>query len=456
MADTAQTPPTAPAPKLPAPAVAPVGVRRPSSDYRRIAMIGLALILFTFGILGGWAAFAPLGSAVIGHGVIAVESNRQTIQHLEGGIVRKILVREGDPVRAGQVLFELDPVQPSANVEITRNQLFTLLARADRLSAERDHLGAVRFSPEVLAKQNDPIVAKAIEDELRQFQERRASVAGQVAILESRAGQYREQIGGIDAQLAGMRDQVKLLDDELQGLTELYQKDLVPKPRLLAVQRERANVQSSIGRLIGEKAQAQKAVGEATLQARQTRQQFDQEAVKELADIQAQTADLREKYTVAEDVAKRISVTSPVTGTAQNLHVFTEGAVVRSAEPLVDIVPSHGDFVIHAQFSPNDVDSLHPGMKAELRFPAFHSRNIPVIDGAVASVSHDRLVDEGTHQPYFLVIIRLHDKNLPQEMRGKLVAGMPAEVVVPTGERTALEYIFNPLTSALRKTGREE
>ncbi len=456
MTDPVQISPN-PGPRPPVPANDDPSVHaRPSADYRKIALVGIGLIVFTFVILGGWAAFAPLGSAVIGHGTIAVETNRKTIQHLEGGIVRKINVREGDQVKAGQVLFELDPVAPTANVEITRNQLFTLLARADRLTAERDHRPAVTFSPEVLAQRSEPNVAKAILDESRQFQERRASVQGQVAILEARAGQYREQIGGIEAQMAGMREQLKLLDDELEGLNELYQKDLVPKPRLLAVQRERASVQSGVGRLIGEKAQAQKAIGESLLQARQIRQQFDQDVAKELADIQAQIADIREKYTVAADVAKRIRIPSPITGTAQNLRVFTEGAVIRSAEPLVDIVPARGDFVIQAQFSVSDVDSLHPGMKAELRFPAFHARNIPVIDGKVGTVSRDRLVDEATHTPYFLVIIHLRDQNLPEALKGKLVAGMPAEVIVPTGERTALEYIFNPLTSALRKTGREE
>jgi HlyD family type I secretion membrane fusion protein len=145
-----------------------------------------------------------------------------------------------------------------------------------------------------------------------------------------------------------------------------------------------------------------------------------------------------------------------VDGTAQNLHVFTQGAVIRTAEPLVDIVPDHREFVINAQFSPNDVDSIHPGQKAELRFPTFHSRTMPVIQGKISTVSSDRLIDEATHAPYFLVIVKLNERALPAEVRGKLVAGMPAEVVIPTGDRTVLEYLFNPLTNALRKTMREK
>lgn len=419
-------------------------------------MIGLVVIAVTFGVFGLWAAFAPLGSAVIGQGFIAIETNRKTIQHLEGGIVRKILIREGQKVKAGDVLFELDPLQPTASLEITRTQLFTLLARADRLVSERDGLASIRFSPEVLAEQDNPLVKQAMFDETRQFQERRATLAGQVSILRTRAAQFREQIGGIDRQQAGMEEQVRLLEDELEGLRQLYEKNLVPRPRLLALERERAQIQSQIGRAIGERAQAEKAIGEANLQVEQIQQQFHQDIAKELADIQAQTAELREKFAVAQDVARRVKITSPVSGAVQNLRVFTEGAVIRSAEPLVDVVPAQGGFEIHAQFSPNDVDSLHPGMLAELRFPSFHTRNIPMIEGRISTVSRDRLYDEATRTPYFLATVHLTEANLPKELEGKLVAGMPAEVVVPTGARTALQYLFNPLTNSLRKAMREE
>jgi HlyD family type I secretion membrane fusion protein len=431
-------------------------IARPSDNYQRLAKIGFGLIIFTFGILGLWAAFAPLSSAVVGSGTVTTESNKKTIQHLEGGIVRKIMVHEGDHVQAGQVLFELDPVQANAGLEIVRNQLFTLLARADRLNSERSHFSAVRFSPEVLAQIGDPVVRQAVEDEKRQFHERLGTVTGQVEILESRVGQYREQIEGIDQQRASMEEQVGFLTEELSGLNELYSKNLVPKPRLLALEGQRSQIKGGIGRALSEKAQAQKAIGEAALQARQIRQQFDQDIAKELADIQVQTTDLRERYTVASDTAKRVKIVSPVSGTAQNLRFFTEGAVVRSAEPMVEIAPDKGDMVIHAQFSPTDVDSVHPGMVAELRFSSFHDRSIPIIMGKVSTISQDRLVDEASHTPYFLVIVNIKDSDIPAGIKSRLKAGMPAEVVVPTGKRSALEYIFNPLTNALHRTMREK
>jgi len=384
-------------------------IARPSDNYQRLARIGFGLIFVTFGVLGLRAAFAPLSSAVIGQGVLTTENNRKTIQHLEGGMIRKIMVRDGDRVQAGQVLFELDPLQANAGLEIVRNQLFTLLARADRLNSERNHYSSVRFSPEVVAQLGDPVVRQAVEDEKRQFQERLGTVTGQVEILDARVGQYREQIAGVEKQRASMTRQVDLYTEELVGLNELYAKNLVPKPRILALENQREQILGGIGRAQSEIAQTQKAIGEAALQSRQIRQQFDQDIAKELADIQVQTTDLREKYTVAADMARRIKIVSPVSGTAQNLKFFTEGAVVRPAEPMVEIAPDKGDMVIHAQFSPTDVDSVHPGMEAELRFSSFHDRSIPIVKGKVGSVSQDRLVDEATRMPYFLVIVNIKD-----------------------------------------------
>src|SRR5258708_2343187 len=231
-------------------------IRRPSHDMRRAVSIGMAIIVITFGCVGLWAALAPLGSAVIGHGMVVVQSNRQTIQHYEGGIVSKIMVHEGDRVRAGQVLFEISPVQANAALESSRNQLFSLLAKADRLAAERDRRGAVTFSPEVIAQRGDPAVQQAITDESREFRDRRATLAAQIAVLDSRIAELKTQIGGIDVQRAGMQQQVAYLDDEIGGLNELYKKDLVPKPRILALQRERAQLQRPIRGSLAAKARA--------------------------------------------------------------------------------------------------------------------------------------------------------------------------------------------------------
>lgn len=428
----------------------------PRSSHRTVARIGYVVILVTFGLFGVWAATAPLDSAVIAQGVVSVEGNRKTVQHLEGGIVRRILVREGQKVQAGQVLFELDPTQVMAGRDIAENQLVRLMAMEARLTAERDNLPAINFPSEVVRRRADPEMALAIADEEKQFAERRATISGQVDLLETRRETYRTEIEGIDEELAGMRQQGVYLDDEITGLKSLYEQDLVPKPRLLALQRERAALTGRIGRSIADRSKAQKGIAEASLQIRQVRQQFYEEVADQLAKTRTEANDIRQKFTVAQDQVRRINVVSPVTGAAQNLKVFTQGAVIAPGAPLVDVVPDTTDLIVQAHFSPNDVDNLRAGMDAEVRFPSFHSRTLPEINGKVRSISGDRLVDEATQLPYFLGLISVPNAELPAEIRGKLTAGMGAEVVVPTGERTVLEYIWEPITKALRNTGREE
>jgi HlyD family type I secretion membrane fusion protein len=430
-------------------------IRRPSHDIRRVSLTGFAIIVITFGVIGGWAAFVPLSSAVMGHGIVTVESNRQTIQHYEGGIVRQILVHEGDHVHAGQTLFDLSPVQADASLESARNQLFSLLAKADRLAAERDGRPSVTFSPEVRAQSGDPIVAQAMTDESRQFQERRGTINDEVAVLRTRISEFQTEIQGIDEQRASMQQQVGMLDEELGNLTTLYQKNLVPKPRLLELQRERAQLQGQIGGSIADKAKTEKSIGETQLQINQLHQQFDQDVSKDMSDVQTQSADIRQRFAVAQDAAKRISIVAPTDGVVQNLKVFTVGGVVRPGDPLVDIAPDKGNLIVEARFSPNDIDSVSRGQAVQIRFSTFHSRTIPVITGTIRTVSQDRLTDEATHMPYYLAIVDVPESILPTQLKGKLRAGLPVEIVAPTGSRTALQYIFGPLSNALSGTMRE-
>ncbi|MDE2486714.1 MAG: HlyD family type I secretion periplasmic adaptor subunit [Alphaproteobacteria bacterium] len=431
-------------------------LKRPDHNYRRSAAIGLTIIGVTFGVFGIWAATAPLNSAVIAPGVVATLSNIQTVQHLEGGIVRKILVHDGDHVQAGQVLFELDPVQTEASLNITRSQLFSLLARRDRLEAERDNKPAVTFSPEVMAQSSDPTVAQAISDERSQFEQRRATLQSQVAILQARISEYQTEMQGLDTERKSMEQQVAYLNDEISGLQELYDKDLVPKPRLLAVKQQKAQLEGEIGKSLADKARTQKSIGETELQMRELQQQMFQDDSKELADVETQAADIRQRYIVAQDQARRINITAPMAGVAQNLRVFTDGAVIGPGAPLVDIAPDQGQMIVQAHVSPNDVDSVHSGEKAEVQFPAFHSRTTPVIIGQIESVSKDRIADPNNHTAYYMAIVNVPPANLPPQFRGRLRAGMPAQVMVTTGARSVLQYLWQPLSNALNKSMREQ
>lgn len=430
-------------------------IRRPSHDIRRVAGIGMGIIIVTFGVIGLWAALAPLSSAVIGHGIVAYESNRQTITHYDGGIVRQIFVHEGDHVKAGQTLVDLNPVQADATLESTRVELFSLLARSDRLKAELANQPVVTYSAEVVAESSNPAVAGEINDQNQQFRDRRATLNDQIAVLQARISEYKTEIEGIEEQRASLQQQAGLLDSEMSGLSELYQKDLVPKPRILELQRQRAQLEGQIGGSITDQAKAEKSIGETELQINQVRQEFYQEASKELSDDQVQIGDLQQRFAVAQDAAQRVSITAPMDGVVQDLKVFTVGGVVRPGEPLMEIAPDRGHMIIEARFSPNDVDSVHQNQTVQIRFSTFHSRTIPVINGVIRSVSQDRLSDEATHAPYYLAVVDVSELHLPPELNGKLKPGLPAEIVATTGSRTALQYAFGPLSNAITGTMRE-
>jgi len=433
----------------------PPKIQRPTDNYKGVARIGYAVIAIMFiGLI--WAAFAPLDAAVIANGVISAEGNRKTIQHLEGGMLRKILVREGEKVRAGQLLFELDPTQADAAAGITKNQYVALKAMEARLLAERDQRATIVFPNELTSQRADPMVARAISDEQAQFIERRQTIQGQTDLMNAQRDQYQSEIEGIERQTQGLKDQLGYIEDELSDLRKIYDKGLVPRPRLLALEREQASLSGSIGRLTADRAKAIQGRAETQLKIRQIKQTFFEEVSQSITETRVRLAEVTEKEVVASDAQKRVRIVSPVNGTAQNLRFFTEGAVVRPAEPLVEIAPDDEAFVIQAHFQPTDVDNVHPGMVTEVRLPAFHSRKIPILNGTIESLSRDRLSDAEGKNVYFLGIVRVDIKQLPKEFRAKVTAGMPAQVIVPTGERTVLQYLFSPLRDTLRTTMREE
>ncbi len=430
--------------------------RRRASDHPRVfALMGYGIIVFTFVILGSWAAVTPLASAVVASGFVTTEGNKKTVQHLEGGIVKQIFVHEGDHVTAGQIIIELDDTQPKANLEIARNQLYAALARDARFSAELDGSEQVQFPEELTAVSDDVIAAKAMDDQRGQFKERRGTLQGQISILGAKADQLRQEIDGLDRQRAANEDQVNFVKEELRDVRGLYEKALVPKTRWLALERERARLLGEIGREIGERAKAEKGIGEAELQMQQAKQQYLEQASRDQVDTREKLRDLRSKFVVAQDVLRRLYIAAPVTGRVQNLKVFTIGAVVRQGEALLEIGPDEDKFVVQAHISTIDIEGVRAGNVAEVRFPAFHDRAIPMIAGTIISISQDRLMDEATKQPYYLALVDVPDENIPEKYRGAVASGMNTEVIMPTKERTAFEYLIEPLRNRLRTAFRE-
>lgn len=425
------------------------------TTWKRHALAGYALIFSTFGVMGAWAAIARLDRAVVSPGTITMENSRKVVQHFEGGMVREILVRESQTVEQGELLMRLDPVQSRASVDLFRSQLDAGLVQEARLMAERDGAAGLELPAEILARRTDPLIARIIVDQTNQFKERQGSLKGQVELLESRARQLQTEISGIAVEKASTEAQVGFINQELVGLRTLREKNLIPMNRLLVMERERTRLEGVIGRSIADTAKAENGIGEAGLQITQIKQKLREDIAGQLLETRQKVSELREKLSVSQDVLKRLEVKAPRSGVVQSLKVYTVGQVIRSGEPLMEIVPSDDTLVVHVQFSPNDLETVHAGMPAEIKFPAFHSRRIPIILGNLETISRDRLIDETTHQPYFLGIVQISKLQIPEVMQGRLVAGMPAEVVITTGERTALNYMVAPFFEAMGRSFNE-
>ena len=418
------------------------------------AIAGYMVIISTFVVLGGWSAVARLDSAITAQGVVSAETNRKTVQHLEGGIVREIRIREGQHVDAGQVLFRLEATQPKAGYELQRNQLDSQVAQEARLIAERDGRDEISFPKELLDRKDEPNVKRAIADQVAQFQERGGSLRGQTQILEAKIEQYNSEIEGLKQERSGTANQLKFVNEELVDVRYLFERQLTQKSRLMALEREKSRLEGLIGRSTADESKAQNGISEARLQIRQLKQKFQEDVANSMLETRQKINDLREKTRVAEDVLSRVDIVSPSSGVVQNLRIFTTGGVVKPGEPLVDVVPEHDALIIQAHVQTHDTENLQRGMPAEIRFSSFQARILPIIMGRVESVSRDRLMDEQTKQPYFLAQVVADD--IPLMVKERLSAGMPADIIFPTGERTVLDYLVRPLKDRLRGVMREK
>ena len=425
-------------------------------DWKRPAMVGYLVIILTFGVLGGWSAFARLDSAVVAQGVVTLESSRKTIQHFEGGIIAKILVQEGQRVEQGQLLFLLDNTLPQANVDAARGQLYTYLAQEARLIAERDGANQVTYPDELMSDLTRAVVRNAISDQNKQFAERRASLEGQVAILDSRIKQFATQIDGIKVEKAATEKQLEFINTELTDLRGLLEKNLVQKTRVLAMDREKARLEGVIGHADADIAKTENDIGEAHLQIDELHKKFSEDVNAQIVDVRAKIAELRQKLVVSQDVLHRIQIRAPRSGTIQALHVATVGGVIRPGEALAELIPDDDGLVVNAMVPPSDVDAIEAGMQAEVRFNAFHGYVLPIIMGNIESVSRDRLIDEQTKQPYFLARVVVDKSHVPTMVKDHIMAGMPAEVIVPTGERTVISYLVRPLRNRASGALREK
>jgi HlyD family type I secretion membrane fusion protein len=439
---------TFPLPTAPAPSAGPL--------VRPILLAGILSTALFLGGFGFWAATAPLDNAAVAPGTVIAEGKRKTVQHKEGGIVAQILVAEGAEVAAGDPVVRLDDTQARSALEALRIQHDELLAQEARLRAERDATPEIHFPDELIGRQDEARIAALLNGQRRLLAARRDSLNNQIDILAQRMVQIDSEIAGQQAQLVGAERQMRLIQEEIAGVTVLVDKGLERRPRLLALQREAANLEGTSGEKRALIAQAQQRRGETELQILDLQNQRSEEVATELRDVQGRLTELEERLTAAADVLRRTVVTAPVGGTVMDLRIHTSGGVIGAGESILDIVPTEDALVIEAKVRPTDIDTVHAGLPAQVRLTAFKQRTTPVLSGEVAHVGADSLSDERTGTNYYIAHVVIERGELERAGNLSLRPGMPADVMIVTGRRTALEYLISPLRDSFARAFRED
>ncbi|EKG42868.1 Type I secretion membrane fusion protein, HlyD [Pseudomonas syringae pv. avellanae str. ISPaVe013] len=425
----------------------------PTSD-RGIRRIGAMIVLVTFGLFGTWAAFAPLENAVYGTGLVTVQSYRKTVQHLEGGIVKELLARDGDTVRKGDPLIVLDDSQLRSQYESTRNQLVSTQAREARLRAERDEQNTI--PPLAISGTDSQRAKEAIEGEEQVFRARKNSRLTEISVQRERIGQLKQQIIGLQDMIRTKINLEKSYSSEITELKDLLAQGFVDKQRLLEQERKLDMLKSEVADHESTITKTKLQISETELQISQLNKNFSSDVAKELSDVQAKVFDLQETATALQDRLSRVVIRAPEDGMVLDMKVHTVGGVVSAGTPLLDIVPESAELVVEAHVSTNDIDRVAVGRLTDVRFSAFNSATTPVIQAVVTRVSADRLTDPATGDPYYLVRVKLTDEGLKRLEGRKLQPGMPAEVLINAGERTMLEYLMKPARNMFVKSMIEE
>ena len=418
----------------------------PDQRARPTILIGLVLMILLFGVIGTWASIVPLAAGAIAPGRVVAENNSKEVQHLEGGIVKEILVREGAVMKAGQLLVRMDNTNAESRNEQVLGQYLAAKATEARLIAERDNAASITFPPEFLKQENtDPKVKEALETQRRLFATRRESLSGQVSVLNQKMAQSGEEINGLREQVGAASKQVELLNQEIAVVEGLLKTGNALKPRLLSLQRQAADILGQRGQSQAMISRANQTINEAKISILNQRTTFLNEVIRELKDTQVQLSTLEEQSRASADVVRRIDVTAPIDGTVTGLKIHTLGGVVKPGETMMSLVPTGDTLVVEARVNPQDIDSVHAGLVAQVRLTAFKMRYLRPVSGTVKTVSADRFDDPATRESYYLVRIEIPQSELADIGEVKLTPGMPADTLIVTGNRTMLSYVVSPI-----------
>jgi HlyD family secretion protein len=424
-------------------------------SIRRNMLAGLTVLgILAFGV-GGWASTTQLSGALIASGSIVVDTNVKKVQHPTGGVIGELRVRDGDRVKGGDIVARLDQTVTRANLAIITKGLDELFARKARLAAERDGTETITFPDLLTSRADDPEVAHIMDGERKLFELRRNSRMGQKAQLREQAGQLKEEIVGMTAQQTAKRKEIELITRELDGVRDLYKRNLVQLTRLTQLERESTRIEGELAQLIAAVAQARGKIAENELKIIQIDQDLSSEVAKEMREVDGKIGEFVERKITAEDQLQRVDIRAPQDGTVFQLSVHTVGGVISPGEAIMLIVPDADSLTVEAKVDPKDIEQVQLKQRAVLRFPAFNAATTPEINGQVSRISADITSDQRTGQSYYIIRISIPPDQFTRLGDVKLVPGMPVECFIQTGERTVISYLFKPLRDQLMRTFRE-
>ncbi|MCK5424896.1 MAG: HlyD family type I secretion periplasmic adaptor subunit [Emcibacter sp.] len=426
------------------------------SEADKAARFGMWAVIIGFGGFMLWAAFAPLSEGIIATGSIMVEGNRKTIQHLEGGIVSAIHVREGAKVKAGEILVELDNTQSKAQHELLQVRHDNHLAVLDRLNSERKNANKVSYNKELIARQNNVRVAQLIDIQNDLFAARQAQLDGQISIFKKRVVQIKEQLQGLEEEKKAKDDEISYIQDELSRLVELDKENLVGLPRLLAQKKSLSQAMGAAGKLKADMGAAKVELGKAELEIIQLRKDHQQEIAEMILTNQEQYFEVQERIVAMADVLNRTIVRAPQAGKVMGLNVWTIGGVVPPGSSLLEIVPDERRLVVEARVRVTDIDNVLVGLPARIRLSGLRQRTTPELAGKVEDVSADVMMDEARQESYYVAKIAISEEEFARITDDEILPGMPVEILIEAGSRTALEYFMSPITDVMRRAMTED
>lgn len=426
------------------------------ADSGRAGRVGLWALGIGFVGFLIWAGFAPLDEGVAAQGMVAIDTKRKAVQHLTGGLVKDVLVREGENVKEGQVLIKLDEATARANNEASRQRYLSLRAMQARLLAEQSGSRTITYHPDLVAGSTDPLIKSQMMTQEQLLTSRRAALAADLQSLNEQIQGQEASIRAYDSMQESRKSQLALLNEELKNTRGLVAEGYAPRNRQLELERAVADANASLAELMGNSLRARRSIGDLRARIISRQQEYRKEIETQMADVSREVLAEAEKYRALQNDLARVEIKAPATGQVVGLTVQTSGGVIQSGQKLMDIVPNDEPLLLEARVQPNFIDRVHAGLPVDIRFAAFAHSPTMVVDGKVMSVSGDLLTDPANNVSYYLARVAVTPEGLKKLGKRQMQPGMPTEVIFKTGERSLLTYLLGPLSKRMAASMKEE